>query len=218
MTGYWKSNCPLHDVKTIVLPTTTPVALQHALDVLRHGGLVAFPTDTVYGLGALAFDGDAVASVYAAKARSPQKSIPVLIGAMADFDRVAAHASEMARRLAGRFWPGPLTLVVDKSPGLPPVISADATVGVRQPNHSAALALLQAAGPMAVSSANLSGQPDPTSASDVIAQLDGRIELVLDGGTTPGGIPSTVADCTGGDLVILREGPLSIEDLRAALA
>jgi L-threonylcarbamoyladenylate synthase len=110
-----------------------------------------------------------------------------------------------------------LTLVVPKHPSLPEAVSATATVGVRVPDHAAARRLLQAAGPMAVTSANRSGQPSPSSASEVLAQLGGRIALILDGGKTPGGVPSTVVDCVGAEPKILREGPVTQAEIRRSL-
>ncbi|MBI4732196.1 MAG: L-threonylcarbamoyladenylate synthase, partial [Chloroflexi bacterium] len=116
---------------------------------------------------------------------------------------------EMALTLAARYWPGPLTLVIPKHPALPEAVSAAPTVGVRVPDHAAARALLQAAGPLAVTSANLSGRSSASTAEEVLAQLGGRIPLILDGGKTPGGVPSTVVDCLGAEPKILREGPIS---------
>lgn len=203
-------------METKIIPAS-PESLRHACDVLRAGGLVAFPTDTVYGVGALAFDGAAVESIYAAKDRPVEKAIPVLIGDLADLAKVSLEVPEMAAKLAARFWPGPLTLVVPKRPDLPESVSATATVGVRIPDHPVAVALLSLAGPMAVTSANLSGRPGPSTAQEVFTQLDGRIALILDGGTTPGGVPSTVVDCTGPEPKILREGPVSKDELRSVL-
>ena len=194
---------------TKILPVASPEALHRALEILHNGGLVAFPTDTVYGLGALAFDGAAVESIYAAKDRPVEKAIPVLLGSADDLTKVADYVPEMALTLAARYWPGPLTLVVPKHPDLPEAVSAAPTVGVRVPDHAAARALLQAAGPLAATSANLSGQPSPSTAEEVLAQLGGRIPLILDGGKTAGGIPSTVVDCLGAEPKILREGPIS---------
>lgn len=203
--------------RTEVLPAADPAALAHALDVLRAGGLVAFPTDTVYGVGALAFDGPAVEGIYIAKQRPNEKAIPVLIGDADDLARVAAHVPPLAAALAARFWPGPLTLVVFKHPGLPDAVSESATVGVRVPDHPVARALLRAAGPMAVTSANLSGQASPSTAEEVLEQLGGRIALILDGGRTPGGVPSTVVDCLGAEPKVLRPGPITEEEIRAVL-
>ncbi len=202
---------------TKLIPAAQPDAIEQALRILRAGGLAAFPTDTVYGVGALAFDGLAVESIYAAKDRPVEKAIPILIADADDLDKVAVDVPPMARILAARFWPGPLTLVVPKQPTLPEAISATATVAVRIPDHPVARALLRAAGPMAVTSANLSGQPSPVNAEEVMRQLNGRIPLVLDGGVTPGGVPSTLVDCLGAEPVLLREGPLTKEQILAAL-
>ena len=122
----------------------------------------------------------------------------------------------IAHRLASRFWPGPLTVLIPKKPTLPKSVSATETVGVRIPDHEVARALLRAAGPMAVTSANISGQASPSTAEEVFSQLNGRIELIIDGGKTPGGVPSTLVDCSGGTIKILREGPISLEDLLSA--
>lgn len=204
-------------MKTQLLPSSQPDAITRALEILRAGGLVALPTDTVYGVGALAFDGAAVESIYAAKNRPVEKAIPILIADAEDLDKVAVNVPDMARILASRFWPGPVTLVVPKLPTLPKAISATNTVAVRIPDHEAARALLRAAGPMAVTSANISGQVSPVRAEEVMSQLNGRIPLVINGGETPGGVPSTLVDCLGDEPIILREGPISLEQIRAAL-
>jgi L-threonylcarbamoyladenylate synthase len=205
-------------MKTIIVSAKSPAAIQGALDVLNKGGLVAFPTDTVYGVGALVFDARAVASIYTAKDRPIEKAIPILIADSQDMEKVGTDIPEMAYRVACRFWPGPLTVLIPKKPTLPEAVSATSTVGVRVPDHEVARALLRAAGPMAVTSANISGQPSPSTAEEVFAQLGGRIDLILDGGKTPGGIPSTLVDCTGNNLKILREGPISPEDIKSKLS
>ena len=204
-------------MKTTIASTDSHDAIQQALDVLKKGDLVAFPTDTVYGVGALAFDGKAVESIYAAKDRPIEKAIPVLIADESDLEKVGMDIPTVAYRLASRFWPGPLTVLVPKKPTLPESVSATETVGVRIPDHEVARALLRAAGPMAVTSANISGQPSPSTAEEVFAQLNGRIPLIIDGGRTPGGVPSTLVDCTGEKIKILREGPISLEDLLSAI-
>ena len=204
-------------MKTEILSAQDPAMLAQALAVLNKGGLVAFPTDTVYGVGALAFDGMAVGSIYVAKDRPVEKAIPVLIGETADLAKVTLEVPGAAVRLAARFWPGPLTLVVPKHPDLPETVSTSPTVGVRVTDHNVARALLSAAGPMAVTSANLSGQPSPSTAQEVFAQLGERIALIIDGGKTPGGVPSTVVDCSGPEPLILRAGPILEDEIRAVL-
>lgn len=201
-------------MKTRILPASQ---IQAALEILQTGGIVAFPTDTVYGVGALAFDNAAIESIYTAKDRPGEKAIPVLIGDLSDLEKVANSIPDMALRFAARFWPGPLTCIVQKKQTLPPAVSATSTVAVRIPDHPDARALLRAAGPMAVTSANISRQPSPSTAQEVYEQLNGRIPLILDGGKTPGGVPSTLVDCTGDEPVILREGPISLDELRSLL-
>ena len=205
-------------MKTTIVSARSLDAIQQALGILNEGGLVAFPTDTVYGLGALAFDGPAVESIYVAKDRPIEKAIPVLIGDTQDLEKVGTDVPEVAYQLAARFWPGPLTVVIPKKPTLPESVSATATVGVRVPDHAVARTLLRSAGPMAVTSANISGQPSPSTAEEVFAQLGGRIDLIIDGGKTPGGVPSTVIDCTENVLKILRAGPISLEAIMVKLS
>jgi L-threonylcarbamoyladenylate synthase len=204
-------------MKTEIVSSSSPDAISRALQVLHAGGLVAFPTDTVYGVGALVFDEKAVESIYTAKQRPVEKAIPVLIGDAEDLMQVAEQVPAMASKLIARFWPGPLTVLVSKKPSIPQIVSATSTVGVRVPDHEVARALLRLAGPMAVTSANLSSQPSPTTAEEVQAQLGGRIGLIVDGGKTPGGVPSTLVDCTGDEIQILREGPLTREQLLNAI-
>ena len=204
-------------MRTEILPASSTDTIQRALAVLKAGGLVAFPTDTVYGVGALAFDGKAIESIYVAKDRPVEKAIPILIGDAADMDKVAIDIPPTAQRLASRFWPGPLTILVPKRAELPETVSASTTVGVRVPDHEIARALLYTAGPMAVTSANISGGQSPVTAEEVEAQLGGRIPLILDGGRTPGGVPSTLVDTTTPELRIVREGPITLESLLSAL-
>jgi L-threonylcarbamoyladenylate synthase len=204
-------------MKTEIMSASANEAIPRALEILKAGGLVAFPTDTVYGVGALAFDGKAVESIYAAKDRPVEKAIPVLIGDPDDLEKVGIHIPASAHKLVSRFWPGPLTILVPKRTDLPESVSTTSTVGVRVPDHVVARALLRAAGPMAVTSANISGGQSPVSAEEVYEQLDGRIDLILNGGKTPGGIPSTLVDCTTSELKVLRVGPISLKDLLSAL-
>jgi L-threonylcarbamoyladenylate synthase len=204
-------------METRLIKTDHPDCIPTALEYIRSGQLVAFPTDTVYGLAADLFNPDAIEKLYQVKEREHLKAIPVLLSSPAALDKVTLHMNRLARKLADRFWPGPLTLVVPVHPGLPKNLSPQPTVGVRMPDHPDALALLEACGPLAVTSANLSGQENTLTADQVFAQLAGRIPLIMDGGKTPGGAPSTVVDCTGPDPAILRPGPIALEDIQAAL-
>jgi L-threonylcarbamoyladenylate synthase len=200
-------------METRVISASEPGAIQQALQRLQAGELVAFPTDTVYGLGALVSDSHGIEQLYTVKGRESAKAIPILLSSSAELSRVATRIDERIQRLAEHFWPGPLTLVVSRHPSLPEILSPYPTVGVRVPNHPVALALLQRAGPLATSSANLSNHPSATTAAEVLQQLGSRIPLILDGGETPGGVSSTVVDCSGAELVILRQGPISMEML-----
>jgi len=204
-------------IQTKVIPADDPAAIQQAMSALRQGGLVAFPTDTVYGVGALVGDAQAIAQLYVVKGRGSEKAIPVLLSDPGELEQIAAEVNDAAQRLAARFWPGPLTLVLPKQASLPEELSALPSVGVRMPNHPVALALMRLTGPLAVTSANISGSASPVTAHEVLVQLGGRIPLVLDGGRTPGGISSTVVDCTSGEPRILRLGPISLQEILRAL-
>ena len=151
------------------------------------------------------------------KGRNNQKAIAILIGAVSDLGLVTRIMTPLAENLARFFWPGPLTLIVPSSPALPVNLSPTPTVGVRMPDHPVALALLRQSGPLAVTSANLSGGENAKTAQEVLLQLDGRIHLVLDGGPTPGGVPSTVVDCTNKDPLVVRAGPITKEQIMEAL-
>lgn len=205
-------------MQTRILSAADPNAIPAALAVLRQGGLVAFPTDTVYGLAADPFNPAAIDRLFAAKDRDLSKAIALLVGAVDQLDRITPGFSDSADRLAARFWPGALTLVVSRRPELPAQLSALPTIGVRMPNHPFALKLLRASGPLATTSANRSGAENPLTAQDVLEQLSDRLELILDGGACPGGVPSTVVDCTVPDGKILRIGAISPEEIQAVLA
>jgi len=204
-------------MKTRILPASDLKSLRYAIETLQSGGIVAFPTDTVYGLGAMAFDETAVRRIYTAKDRPIEKAIPVLLGDVEDIDKVTMNVSGEAKSLARHFWPGPLTLVVPKHPEIPEVVSATNSVGVRVPDHPVTRELLRATGPLAVTSANLSGMNSPVSAQEVFDQLDGRIALILDGGRTRIGVSSTVVDCLGNSPIILRQGSITMEQIEACI-
>lgn len=198
-------------------PESIPEAVRQSLRALANGGLIAFPTDTVYGLAAPAFDAQGIDLLFQAKERQTEKAIPVLVASLADLEKVTLNMPDHARKLAKHFWPGPLTLIVPRHPSLPENLSPLPTIGVRMPDHPIALAILHASGPLAVTSANLSGFPSPSSAAQVLEQLNGRVDLIIDGGETFGGIPSTVVDCSEASPKILRAGPLTQSDLDQAL-
>ena len=204
-------------IETALVAADEPQAVRQARSALRNGQLVAFPTDTVYGLAANVWDEGAVSRLYAVKGRDELKAVPVLLAGWSSLRDIADRPSDAVRRLAARFWPGPLTLVVRRLSIVPSVVSPGDTIGVRVPNHPFALKLLAAAGPLAVTSANRSGHPSPRSARAVLQEMAGRIELVIDGGETPGGIPSTVVDCTVDPPTLIREGPISIVEVLAAM-
>ncbi len=205
-------------MQTKILQADDPTAIPHAIDVLRNGGLVAFPTDTVYGLGAWPFDPKMLERLFVVKGRNHTKAIAILLGQVSDLDQISLDPNETAQQLAQLLWPGPITLIVPRHPRLPENIAPSATIGVRVPDHPVALNLLKLTGPLAVTSANLSGQSNALTAGQVDAQLHGRIHLILDGGRTPGGIPSTVVDCLTPQPKILRPGPITIADIEAVLS
>jgi len=204
-------------METQILSTMDPRALRKATELLEADQLVAFPTDTVYGLGGKISSSKAIDCLYEVKGREHKKAIPVLIGDIDDLKQVTIRMEFIALRLAERFWPGPLTIIVPSHPSLPENLSPYATVGVRMPDHPFALNLLCETGPLAVSSANISYRPSATTALEVYDYMGGRIPLILDGGTTRGGVASTVVDCTTSEPVILRPGPLGMVDIQDAL-
>jgi len=191
-----------------------------AITALRAGQIVAMPTDTVYGVGVALDAEDGLARLFAAKDRPLDRAIVLLV---ADLEQAASVGvlTPIARVLAERFWPGGLTLVLAQAPGaqLPSVLTAGArTIGVRLPDHDCPRELARQLGPLPVTSANLSGQPDARDAADVLAQLGDRIDLLLDGGPARGGVPSTVVDCSGELPRTLRAGAVSPADMATALA
>ena len=193
--------------------------LQQAGEILRRGGLVAFPTETVYGLGANGLDGEACAGIYAAKGR-PSDNPLILHAAGRDMvDSIAAEVPELAEQLMAAFCPGPITLILRRSRLVPDRITGGLdTVGVRIPENDIARAMIRAAGvPVAAPSANLSGRPSPTTAQATARDMDGRIPLILDGGPCRFGVESTIVDCTGERAVILRPGAVTREMLEELL-
>lgn len=190
-------------------------AIERGARRLRGGGLVAFPTETVYGLGAHAWKADAVRGIFAAKGRPPDNPLIVHLGERSWLTEVAAAVTPLAEELVERFWPGPLTVVVEAADGLPKETTGGlATVAVRMPDHPVALALLRHAGvPVAAPSANRSGRPSPTTAAHVAADMAEVDGLILDAGACPVGVESTVVDARGTGPVMLREGAVTREQL-----
>jgi len=199
-------------MQTRILNTSQKNAVSLAAELLQAGKLVAFPTDTVYGIAALMDQPEAVAQIYAAKGRPSEKPIPILLAKQQEIDQVAQEVSALVRHLADRFWPGGLTLIVPKGSQIPPQVSRTPSVAVRLPDLALTREIIAAAGkPLAVTSANRSGHPSPRTAQEVLAQLRGRIAAVVDGGPCPGGVPSTILDCSMDTPRLLRIGAVPAE-------
>jgi L-threonylcarbamoyladenylate synthase len=203
--------------KTTVIQCDNPLALQTAITYLDRDEIISFPTDTVYGIASRVTSSNGIDRLFQAKGRDFSKSIAVLIGNLDQLFMVASEITPTAKKLIDRFWPGALTVVVPKKPGLPLNLSQNNTIGVRMPSHKFVIKLLQWAGPLATTSANKSGDPNPLNAQDVLDALDGQIGLLLDGGNTTGSVASTVVDCTKKTPVILREGIISALDIKQAV-
>lgn len=192
-------------------------ALEQAAVILRNGGLVALPTETVYGLGANALDASAVARIFEAKRRPAWDPVIVHIASLEMLEGLVEEVPDAARRLMTAFWPGPLTLLMKRTGAVPDAVTAGrALVGVRMPAHPVALELIRRAGvPVAAPSANLFSHTSPTTAAHVLEDLDGRIDTVVDAGPTGLGVESTVLDCTQSPMVIYRPGAVTAEHIQA---
>ena len=188
--------------------------LAKAAEALREGRLVVLPTDTLYGIGADAFNREAVERLLAVKGRGRHMPPPVLVGDIRTIDGLAIDVPDYVRRLVEAFWPGPLTVVLKAQPSLTwDLGDTNGTVALRMPDHELALALLREVGPMAVSSANVTGWPAARTMVEAATQLGSAVFVYLDGGPVGEGLPSTILDCTGEEPVILREGALTPEQL-----
>jgi L-threonylcarbamoyladenylate synthase len=200
-------------MKTQILKAT-PKALRKAAALLKNSDVVAFPTETVYGLGADAFNPAAVRKIFAAKGRPADDPLIVHVASLKDVLRVASAVPAVARKLMTAFWPGPLTLVLPASKSIPKIVTAGlSTVGVRMPAHPVALALCKAVNPIAAPSANSFGKPSPTQAKHVYADLRGKIPLILDSGSTDIGVESTILSLAGKPM-LLRPGKITLEQLK----
>jgi L-threonylcarbamoyladenylate synthase len=215
---YFWSSGEVWAVRTTRLSFQLQQQIDKAADIVKAGGVVAFPTDTVYGLGANPFIPEAVDRIYKIKQRLRRLPLPILLADESQLDTIAASVPEIARLLMKRFWPGGLTIVLHKAAAFPGSGAAEEdTIAVRVPNHPITLALIKlAAVPVIGTSANLSSQPSALTAGDVEYQLDGAIDLVIDGGKCPGGVESTVVDITGKAPVILRKGAVPEEEINKA--
>lgn len=204
-------------MKKMVIPVNDKKALSEAVRVLNMGGLVVFPTDTVYGLAAKVIDTAAIERIFSVKDREHTKAIAVLLGDLAQLEIVAADIPEYGKKILSAFWPGALTAVLSKKAGLPENLSPYPTVGVRIPDYSFVQKLALAVGPLATTSANISGADTATNAEMALSQLGDRVDLIIDGGECAGGVASTVVDLTKKELTILREGAISENEILSVI-
>jgi len=204
------------DGHSVILQRGSPHAIEWAAEQLAAGGVIGLPTDTVYGIAASLGHTDAIARIFAIKERPLDRPLPVLVSSTHALFQFAHIPHEAIRELLDQFWPGPLTLVVPGSRGLPAgVRGEDGTVAVRLPNHPLAIEIIEkAGGAVACTSANLSGEPPALTAQETASCLDGKLDLVIDGGRAPGGVASTIVMPIGNDLRILREGGIAAETVQ----
>lgn len=197
-------------MKTEIRPVSEE-SIAEAGIILKNGGIVAFPTDTVYGLGAVCTNEEAVSRIFTAKGRDEGKPLSILVADPAQVELLALEVPEKAKRLMQKYWPGALTVILKKRPEISEIVSAGGdTIGIRMPDLPAAVELIRAAGsPLAAPSANLSGKRSAVTAEEAAEDLSGRIDLILDGGPSPVGTASTVVDLTGEAPRILREGVIT---------
>ena len=205
--------------ETSFVQTVITISPQNAAGFIRRGGIVAFPTETVYGLGANVFDEDAIAKIFEAKRRPPDNPLIAHVATREQIGLLAAEITENAERFIPHFFPGPLTIVLDKAAAVPMSATAGLnTIGVRMPRGELAHRFLAACGvPVVAPSANVSGRPSPTTWKAVVEDLDGRIDCILQGEATEIGLESTVVDCTGDVPVLLRAGAISLAELQAVV-
>lgn len=206
-------------VRLIKVRDNEEEALREAISVLDRDGLVVLPTDTVYGVAARAHSAAGVSRIFEAKGRDWEKAVVVMVADVEDAEELVEEAAVPALRKLSVLWPGPLTLVLPAREGelkrvVAPMVP---TIGIRIPDHPFLLSLLREAGPLAVTSANLSGRPAPSSVEEMDEEFMEKVDLVLDGGPCRSGIPSTVAQVKGGEVVVLRQGEIGIDELRELL-
>lgn len=188
-------------------------ALEVSVKVLNKGGLVVFPTDTVYGLASKYNQNDAIQRIYLVKGREQTKALPVLISNLDQIELISTGLTKTARKLITFFWPGALTIILEKRYDLQVPLSMDNSIGIRIPDDPFVRSIVEQVGPLATTSANLSGLNSATNIDQVLKQIGNMVDLVIDGGECSGGIPSTVVDCRGAEIKILREGIISKEEI-----
>ncbi len=203
-------------MKNIILPAGSDNTLEHAATTVLRGGIIAYPTETTYGLGARYDDQKALQRLYELKKRPDDKTIPLIIGDVSDLDFLVEFVTDQAKKLMSKYWPGPLTLIFRAKAGLNGYITCNSTIALRIPGDSFALRLVRKAGiPVTATSANISGMPPAVSAAMAAGYFGSAIDLIVDGGECPENSPSTIVDVTSDDLRILREGSIKISDLFA---
>lgn len=204
-------------MKTTVITSDN---LSYAAEVILRGGLVAIPTDTIYGLAGNSLDAGAVAKIYEVKNRPAVKALILLVPGLEAAETVCAEIPEAARLLAKAFWPGPLSIVLPRRDTVPDIVTAGGdTIGVRCPGHAKALELLRLTGvPLAAPSANFSGMPSPKTAEEVLQYFDGKIDCVIDGGKCALGLESTIVDLTSVPFRVVRQGALPEEEIRSCIS
>ncbi len=210
-----EQSLPLDD--TVLFDPAAPGAIEMASELIAQGGVVAIPTDTVYGVAASLSHPEALRRIYEIKGRDRAKPLPILVSSTDALARLAPEIDPNIALLLNVYWPGPLTIVIESSPGMPAeVLASDDTVAVRLPNHMLAIELIErAGGAVACTSANISGRDPAASAQDVLTTLGPALDGVVEGGIAPGGVPSTIIRIADGEVLTVREGPIPIEHIRA---
>lgn len=192
-------------------------ALEKAMVSLEAGGVIVFPTDTVYGIAVKYDNQHAIQRIYQIKDRDQTKALPVLIGNTNQFKQISTDITSTTEKLIQKFWPGALTIVLTKNENVKTPLSMDNTIGVRLPNDHFVISLSEKVGPLATTSANKSGLPNTTNVEQVLDQIGEYVDLIIDGGESPGGIPSSVVDCRNDNLILLREGKIKLHELEEVL-
>jgi L-threonylcarbamoyladenylate synthase len=205
-------------MNTIILPAAHGETLRIAAECIRKCGIIAYPTETVYGLGAKYDDENVLARLYDLKKRPAEKTMPLIIGGTSDLDLLVEYVPDIATKMIGIFWPGPLTIIFPAKKGLCDFIVRDSGVAVRMPGESFGLDLVRAAGmPITSTSANISGMPPAGNAATAAGYFDSNIDLIIDGGESSRNMPSTIIDVTHDNLILVREGAISLAEIQSAL-